>query len=120
MRLQSFTVQLDETDGVTAQLPPDLSTKFEPFFVDFVASKSAKTAVSFQVNGTIFPATTTLTFYTDCQKELVQCIFHPQELKAYGIFLIQEKIAFYTQSLRELGTRAKWELQESAKKFFGK
>lgn len=118
VKINSFSVQLDQPDYITAQVPPLLETVFEPFFVDFTATQSASSRVSFTAGGTIIPGDTALQFYTDCQKELMTCFQNRDELKGFVGLLVQEKITFYSKQIKQLAQKAKWEMEKIWLKLF--
>ncbi|KKS87361.1 MAG: hypothetical protein UV61_C0002G0082 [Candidatus Gottesmanbacteria bacterium GW2011_GWB1_43_11] len=119
-RVQSLEAKLDEAAPITAQIPGQLDTRFEPFFVDFVASRSAQSEVALKINGNSLPQTTTIKFYTDCQKEPLTCFMNRDQLKGFVSVLLQEKIAFYTKQIKDLTQKATSGIEEKIKKYLGR
>lgn len=103
---KTVTYYLTQPEAVAVQIPRNLESQMEQFFVDFTASASAQTEVQLTVDGNIIGETTPIRFYTDCTKALPVCLQNLEEGKGFLKVLWREKQQEYEQYLVNLLDKA--------------
>lgn len=96
----NLMIKLNDNSSIDVKLPFDVTSRMEPFFVDFISNQPISDQVRLMIGENLVPEVKIVRFYPDCRMQFFNCLKNKDDLVGFSRIYVKDIFQEVEKKLR--------------------